>query len=148
LPILRSRTTWHLQDSKKYFLQPNTEAPDPAELSFGPGCNVIAGALRYRQFTGSTGSLSSSAFGLKAATRASKLNPTVNKRTLSTGETGEFAPRGLGSASTLEVELGPLDAYVPNGDEGLPTKTFGMWRIRSTEHLIASVNKNKGTRYG
>ena len=63
----------------------------------------------------------------------------VNKRDLSTGETGELVRENVGFGPKRGVELTPQGVSSPAGEAARRARTFGMWRMRSNRSLSAAA---------
>ena len=81
--------------------------------------------------------------------RPPSLDGAVNKRFLSTGETGEFASENVGfGLNPVGFSLGSHDASRPTGENARRAKTYGMLRIRAREWSRASVNETRPSSWG
>ena len=76
------------------------------------------------------------------------LDGAVNKRFLSTGETGEFASENVGFGLNPMVECAPRMNSLPTGENTRRVRTRGMLGIRARGTAGAAVNKMSASSWG
>jgi len=67
------------------------------------------------------------------------LDEAVNKRKLSTRETGDFSSESAGLGSNQGLSLDPHDASLPTGENGRRSESCGILRIRARPAEGAAV---------